>query len=103
MASSESETGSQAGLQGAAPRPVHMPHFESRDIAARYNPARCGGDFFDAVAPGSRVLFLLTDIAGRLQETQAIAVEIQNVFRTRAQDLFKDPDANESEGIALLA
>jgi hypothetical protein len=43
------------------------------------------------------------DIAGMRPETQAIAVEIQNVFRTRAQELFEDPDANESEGIALLA
>jgi serine phosphatase RsbU (regulator of sigma subunit) len=103
MASSESETGSQAGVQGAAPRPVNLPHIESLDIAARYNPARCGGDFFDAVAPDSRVLFLLTDIAGRRPETQAIAVEIQNVFRTRAHDLFKHSDANGSEGVALLA
>ncbi len=103
MASSESETGSQAGLQGAAPRPVNLPHIESLDVAARYHPARCGGDFFDAVAPDSRVLFMLTDIAGRRPETQAIAVEIQNVFRTRAQDLFEDLDANESEGIGLLA
>jgi sigma-B regulation protein RsbU (phosphoserine phosphatase) len=103
MASSESETGSEAGEQGAAPRPVNLPHFESLDVAARYNPARCGGDFFDAVAPSSRLLFLLTDIAGRRPETQAIAVEIQNVFHARAQDLFEDPDANESEGIALLA
>src|ERR1700761_2382596 len=103
MASSESETGSQAGVQGAAPRPVNLPHIESLDITARYNPARCGGDFFDGVAPDSRVLFLLTDIAGRRPETQAIAVDVQNVFRARAQDLFEDPDANESEGIALLA
>jgi serine phosphatase RsbU (regulator of sigma subunit) len=103
MASSESETGSQAGLQGAAPRPVNLPHIESLDVAARYHPARCGGDFFDGVAPDSRVLFLLTDIAGRRPETQAIAVDVQNVFRARAQDLFEDPDANESEGIALLA
>jgi serine phosphatase RsbU (regulator of sigma subunit) len=91
------------GLQGSAPHPVNLPHIESLDVAARYYPARCGGDFFDGVAPDSRVLFLLTDIAGRRPETQAIAVDIQNVFRTRAQDLFKYPDANESEGIAVLA
>jgi serine phosphatase RsbU (regulator of sigma subunit) len=91
------------GLQGSAPRPFNLPHIESLDVAARYHPARCGGDFFDGVAPDSRVLFLLTDIAGRRPETQAISVDVQNVFRTRAQDLFEDPDANESEGIALLA
>jgi len=49
------------------------------------------------------VVFLLTDIAGRRPETHAIAVDVQNVFRTRAQDLFKHSDTNESEGIATLA
>jgi serine phosphatase RsbU (regulator of sigma subunit) len=55
------------------------------------------------VVAGWRVVFLLTDIAGRRAETHPIAVEVQNVFRTRAQELFGAPDANESEGIALLA
>jgi serine phosphatase RsbU (regulator of sigma subunit) len=79
-----------------------LPQFESLDVAARYHSARCGGDFFDAVAMGSRVVFLLMDIAGRRPETHAIAVDVQNVFRTRAQELFENSDANESEGIALL-
>jgi serine phosphatase RsbU (regulator of sigma subunit) len=103
MASSESGAGSPSGLQGPSPHPVNLPHIESLDVAARYHSARCGGDFFDGVALHSRVLFLLTDIAGRRPETQAIAVDIQNAFRTGAQGLFKQPDANESEGIALLA
>jgi serine phosphatase RsbU (regulator of sigma subunit) len=80
-----------------------LPQFESLDLKVRYHSARCGGDFFDGVATDSRVVFLLTDIAGRRPETHAIAVEIQDVFRTRAQDLFKFSGANESEGIALLA
>jgi serine phosphatase RsbU (regulator of sigma subunit) len=55
------------------------------------------------VATASRVVFLLTDIAGRRPETHAIAVDVQNVFRSRAQDLFSHSDTNESEGIATLA
>ena len=55
------------------------------------------------MALDSRVVFLLTDIAGRRPETHAIAIEVQNVFRTTAQDLFQHSDANESEGIATLA
>jgi serine phosphatase RsbU (regulator of sigma subunit) len=80
-----------------------LPQFESLDLKARYHSVRCGGDFFDGVATDSRVIFLLTDIAGRRPETHAIAIDIQNVFRTRAHDLFKHSDANGSEGIAILA
>jgi serine phosphatase RsbU (regulator of sigma subunit) len=80
-----------------------LPQFESLDLKARYHSARRGGDFFDGVALDSRVVFLLTDIAGRRPETHAIAVDIQNVFRTRAQELFRHSDANESERIAILA
>jgi serine phosphatase RsbU (regulator of sigma subunit) len=98
-----SESGSLSGLPGLSPHPVNLPHIESLDLKARYHPARCGGDFFDGVATDSRVVFLLTDIAGRRPETHAIAVDVQNVFRTRAQDLFSHSDTNESEGIATLA
>jgi serine phosphatase RsbU (regulator of sigma subunit) len=103
MASSLSGSGSRSGLPGPSPHPVSLPQFESLDLKARYHSARSDGDFFDAVATDSRVIFLLTDIAGRRPETHAIAVEIQNGFRTRAHDLFKHSDVNGSEGIALLA
>jgi serine phosphatase RsbU (regulator of sigma subunit) len=101
--SSQSELGSPSGPAGPSPHPVNLPQIESLDLKAQYHSARCGGDFFDAVALDSRVIFLLTDIAGRRPETQAIAVDIQNAFRTGAQELFKHSDTNESEGIALLA
>lgn len=103
MALYQSEAGSPLNVQGSSPRPVKLPQFESLDVAARYHSARCGGDFFDGVALDSRLLFLLTDIAGRRPETQEIAVEVQNTFRSRAEELFRYPDANESECIALLA
>lgn len=103
MASSLSQSESSLGLPGPCPHPVNLPEFESLDIKARYHSPRCGGDFFDGVALGSRVIFLLTDIAGKRPETQAIAVDVQNVFRARAQDLFRHSDANESESIAELA
>jgi serine phosphatase RsbU (regulator of sigma subunit) len=90
-------------LGGPSPDQVNLPQFESLDVAVRYHSARCGGDFFDGVVLDSRVLFLLTDIAGKRPETHAIAIDVQNAFRTRAQELFKHSDANESEGVALLA
>lgn len=95
---------SKAGMSpGPSPHPVDLPQLGNLDLRTRYHSARWGGDFFDAVALGSRVVLLLTDIAGRRPETHAIAAEVQKVFRRRAQDLFGDSGANESEGIALLA
>jgi serine phosphatase RsbU (regulator of sigma subunit) len=100
MASSSSDTGSSLGL---SPQPFDLPQFESLDLRVQYQSPRCGGDFFDAVSLHSRLLFLLTDIAGRRPETHAIAAEVQKTFRSRAQELFADSGANESEGIALFA
>jgi serine phosphatase RsbU (regulator of sigma subunit) len=87
----------------STPLPVVLPQLDGLDLKARYYSDRCGGDFFDAVAIGTRVVFLLTDIAGRRNETFPFAVRMQRVFRTRAKELFEAPDANESESIALLA
>ena len=103
MASSLSGAGSPLDVKGTSPLPINLPEIESLDMKARYHSPRYGGDFFDGVALDSRVVFLLTDIAGKRPETHAIAVEVQNVLRTRAEELFKHSDANESEGIAVLA
>jgi serine phosphatase RsbU (regulator of sigma subunit) len=103
MASSLSESGSPSGPQGPSPQPVALPQFESLDLKTRYHSDRCGGDFFDAVATDSRVVFLLTDIAGKRPETHAIAADVQKTFRTRARELFEQSDTNESESIATLA
>jgi serine phosphatase RsbU (regulator of sigma subunit) len=100
MALSSSGSGSSLG---PSPQPVDLPHIESLDLEARYNSPRYGGDFFDAVVLDSRVVFLLADIAGRRPETHAIAIEVQKVFRSKAQKLFEHSGANESEAIALLA
>src|ERR1700761_1063310 len=103
MASSQSEPGSPLDMGGPSPHPVNLSQIESLDVAVRYRSPRCGGILFDALALDSRVIFLLTDIAGKRPETHAIAIDVQNAFRTRTQELFKDPDANESEGVASLA
>jgi serine phosphatase RsbU (regulator of sigma subunit) len=103
MASSPIALDAPWSRTASTPLPVNLPQLEGLDLKARYHSDRCDGDFFDGVAIGSRVVFLLMDIAGRRAETHPIAVEVQNVFRTRAQDLFEPPDANESEAIALLA
>ncbi len=103
MISSPIELSAPFSLASDSPRAADSPQFEGLDLRAGFNSDRCGGDFFDALAIGSRVVFLLTDIAGRQPETRAIAVQVQQEFRTRAQLLFEPPGANESEGIAALA
>lgn len=92
-----------AGAPGPAPCPVRLTQLEGLDVSARYHSDRCGGDFFDGVAVGSRLVFLLTDIAGPRSETQSIAAEAQIAFRQTALDLFGAPEVNESEAIAALA
>ena len=103
MSSSPIELSAPFSLAGPTPRPADSPQFEGLDLRGAFNSDRCGGDFFDALAIGSRVVFLLTDIAGKQPETRAIAVQVRHEFRTRAQPLFDPLGANESEGIAALA
>jgi serine phosphatase RsbU (regulator of sigma subunit) len=104
MASSLLELVARApGVTGPAPCPVNLTQLKGLDLSARYHSDRCGGDFFDGLAIGDRLVFLLTDIAGTRSEAHAIAAEAQVVFRQRAQELFWSPGANESDAIATLA
>jgi serine phosphatase RsbU (regulator of sigma subunit) len=91
------------GLPGLAPCPVDLTQLDGLDLSARYHSDRCGGDFFDGLAIGSRLVFLLTDIAGSRSEAHAIAAQAQVAFRERARELFNADGANESEAIATLA
>ena len=58
--------------------------------------------FFDAVRVGSRVLFLLSDIAGRRKDAGPIAARTQEIFRTKAVELFGAGDVNLMEGTELM-
>jgi serine phosphatase RsbU (regulator of sigma subunit) len=104
MASSLTELGTRPpGAIGTTPCPVNLTRLEGVDLSARYHSDRCGGDFFDGLAIGFRLVFLLTDIAGPRSEAHAIAAEAQFAFRERAWDLFSSPGANESDAVAALA
>jgi serine phosphatase RsbU (regulator of sigma subunit) len=72
------------------------------DLHSRYHSARCGGDFFDAVSVGPRVIFFLTDIAGRKNEAHVIAAKTQDMFRGHATAIFGAIDANLMDGTAEL-
>lgn len=84
------------------PLPASFESLPGLDLHAHYHSARIGGDYFDASVVGSRVVFLLTDIAGRRAAAHGIAAAVQDAFRKRVQDLFPAPGANESEVLTTL-
>ena len=85
------------------PYPADLTELDGLDLMARYRAGRRGGNFFDGLAIGQRVVFLLTDIAGARAEARALAVDLQTAFRQCAPKLFGPSGANESEAIATLA
>jgi serine phosphatase RsbU (regulator of sigma subunit) len=89
-------------------RPVQWPQLNGIDIFAGHHAKCQGGDFFDALAVGNRVLFLLTDIAGPRLEAQQVAAQLQGTFREKAKQLFGPSEVdqgeiNESDAMAALA
>lgn len=76
------------------PRRTELNQLPGLDFHAQYDTVRTGGDFFDAVVVGSRMIFLLTDIAGRRSETHTIAAKTQDRFRRRSLEIFGAADTN---------
>ncbi len=84
------------------PRPAELGLIDGLDLHARYQFDRTGGDYFDAVRVGTRVAFLLSDIAGRRETADPIAAATQEAFRAQAAELFTAGDANLMEGTEML-
>jgi serine phosphatase RsbU (regulator of sigma subunit) len=96
-------TGSGIPRGGSDPAPYpSLTRLDGLDLMARYRAGRRGGNFFDGLAIGQRVVFLLTDIGGARAEARALAVDLQAAFRQYAPELFGPAGANESEAIATL-
>jgi serine phosphatase RsbU (regulator of sigma subunit) len=72
------------------------------DLHSKYHSPRCGGDFFDAVSVGSRVIFFLSDIAGKKNEAHTIAAKTQDMFRSHATTIFSAVDTNLMDATAEL-
>jgi serine phosphatase RsbU (regulator of sigma subunit) len=93
---------------GSTLRPVDWPQLDGVDIFAGHHAKCRGGDFFDALVVGDRVLFLLTDIAGPRREALQVAAGVQSTFREKARELFgasgvDEGEVNESDAMAALA
>jgi serine phosphatase RsbU (regulator of sigma subunit) len=83
--------------------PVDWSQFHGVDIDAQHHASSRGGVFFDGLLAGQHLLLLLTDIAGTEPQDHDLALDVQNVFRQRAKELFAGEEVNESEAIAALA
>ena len=85
------------------PLPVCFPAMPGAQFAARYKGARIGGDFFDVVTVGSRLIFIMLDIAGKREYALNVAAVVQLLFRELSDDLFIDHDLNEADALTQLA
>jgi len=72
------------------------------DLHGEYLFDRTGGDFYDAVRVGKRVAFILSDIAGKRPEVDAIAMAMQEAFQASAAEQLSADDANLMEGMEQL-
>ena len=86
------------------PRPSVLPAKADLSVSARYRGSRVGGDYYDFFPVNdSRMLFLLSDVAGRRDEALNIAAAVQDTTRERSVELLGDEDANVSDGVTALA
>jgi serine phosphatase RsbU (regulator of sigma subunit) len=85
------------------PRPTALPPLKGLDLHARYFASRTHGDFFDAVAAGPHVVFLLTDIAGTRDPAHTIASAAQDIFRLRVPQLFTTEVINMMDTLGTIA
>ncbi|HVN18874.1 MAG TPA: SpoIIE family protein phosphatase [Dongiaceae bacterium] len=85
------------------PVPTVFPTIAGADIAAVFLGKRVAGDFYDSIRVNSeRVLFGLLDVAGRREETRALLISAQEVFREVGAQLFAPTDINESDAMTEL-
>jgi len=85
------------------PLPVCFPVMPGAQFAARYQGARVGGDFFDVITVGDRLIFMVLDIAGKREYAMNVAAIVQLVFHELAGELFPSEDINEADALTQLA
>ena len=85
------------------PVQAQVPELHDAAVAAVYCTPRMGGDFYDflRVSPERMVIGLL-DVAGRIEDNQAIVSAAQHTFRTLAPELFATEDLNEADAMTKL-
>jgi serine phosphatase RsbU (regulator of sigma subunit) len=85
--------------------PIHseVPEVRGAELNAVYYGQRVGGDFYEflRVSP-NRVLLGLLDVAGKHEQTRAVAIEAQKTFRCEAPRLFASHELNEADAMIEL-
>lgn len=85
------------------PKPSVLPARPDLSVSARYKGSRIGGDYYDFFPiSDTRMIFLLSDVAGKRNEALHIAAAVQDTMRQRAPELLSDEDANLAEGVTAL-
>lgn len=80
-----------------------VPELQGAQLAAVYDDQRVGGDCFDSLRVGpARVLFIMLDVAGRIDDNREIVSSAQDVFRTMGAELFAKEDVNEANAMIEL-
>lgn len=74
------------------PKTAQFPDLKDAQVAALYRAARIGGDYFDFVTAGSKMLFLLMDIAGKRDQALHIAAALQEFIHGRGLEQVKRND-----------
>ena len=85
------------------PEPSVFPDKPDLSVSARYKGSRIGGDYYDFfTVSDTRMVFMLTDVAGKRHEALHIAAAVQDTMREKAPKFLADPDANVAEGVTDL-
>jgi len=85
------------------PQAAEIPSVPGAEIAAAYSGERMGGDFFDFVMVGGRLIFLMLDVSGARDRAQEIAAVVQETFRGQVPQLFGAADLNEATAVIELS
>lgn len=85
------------------PLPATVPAIRNASLSAVYYGQRRSGDFYDFVSiTTDRLLFGLFDVAGELQQTRRILVDLQRSFRNWGTKLLRHEHGNETESLIKL-
>ena len=90
------------GRSEAEPREADLGRVHEIDFHGQYAFEPTGGDLFDTVQVGSRMAFVLTDIAGRRPEIDPVLAETRKIFRASSAELLSAIDVNLMEVTEVL-
>lgn len=85
------------------PLQATVPEIRNASLSAVYYGQRRSGDFYDFLSVArDKVLFGLFDVAGELQQTRGIMVDLQRIFRSWGKKLLTIQPGNETNSLVQL-